>query len=289
MEVAGSTDSFDRLLRAGRIDTAGAIRAHHALGLRAHEVSDLYLRGDDELAEVEAALRETGGRVAVNDVACDFTAPDGSAPPEQLARVRRGVERAAGLGAPRVLLVPGQINPSVAPSTVRRHYGAALAACRDAAAGHGVATMVANLGLQAAYCGTTAHLRGLRDAVGPDLRATYDVGNYLMAGEDTLRALDRVASWIGHVHFKDWRVVAADDPLAGAAFPDQEGRLYLSVALGEGIVPLAEAVARLRALGYDGTLTVEYEGPDDPVDALRRSLAHLDRLLDRSAPPTGSG
>src|SRR4051794_21472182 len=122
MQIAGYTYSFDRLLRAGEIDAAGAIRAHRELGLRAHEVSDLYLRDDREMPAVEAALVETDGRVVVYDIVCDFTAPDGSAPPDQVARVETAVARAARLGAPKVLLVPGQSRQGVDPATVRRHF-----------------------------------------------------------------------------------------------------------------------------------------------------------------------
>ncbi|HEY3109686.1 MAG TPA: sugar phosphate isomerase/epimerase family protein [Chloroflexota bacterium] len=279
MEIAGYTYSFDRQLRAGAIDTAGAIRAHCEIGLRAHEVSDLYLRDDGELAAIEAALAETDGHVIVYDIACDFVAPDGSAPRDQVARVERAVERAARLGAPKVLLVPGRTREGVDPALVRRHFADVVGRCRDAARAKGMTAMIANLGLQAAYCGTTAHVRQVRDAVGPDLLVTYDVGNYLMAGEDTLVALDRVAAWLGHVHFKDWRIVDAGAPGAGAAFAGQDGRLYLSVALGDGFVPLAAVLARLGALGYDGTITVEYEGPDDPASAIRRSIEHLNGLI----------
>src|SRR5262245_869797 len=279
MEIAGYTYSFDRQLRAGAIDTAGAIRAHREIGLRAHEVSDLYLRDDAELAAVETALARADGRVIVYDIACDFDEPDGSASPEQVARVERAVERAARLGAPKVLLVPGQTRADVDPAVARRHYAEVVARCRDAAAARGMAAMVANLGFQAAICGTTAHVEQIRAAVGPDLQVTYDVGNYLMAGEDTLSALDRVAGWLGHVHFKDWRIVEPGAPEAGDAFAGQDGRLYFSVALGDGFVPLAGALARLGALGYDGTITVEYEGPDDPAEAMRRSIAHVNELV----------
>jgi len=38
-------------------------------------------------------------------------------------------------------------------------------------------------------------------------------------------------------------------------------------------------VAELRALGYSGHLSVEYEGPDDPRAAVRQGVAHLGALL----------
>jgi sugar phosphate isomerase/epimerase len=279
MEIAGYTYSFDRPLRSGGMDTADAIRAHHAMGLRAHEVSDVYIRDDHEIDAIAMALTVTDSHVIVYDIQCDFTVADGSAPPEQIARMRRAVERAHRLGAPKVLLVPGETRVGVDPAVVRRHYADVVAISRDEARARGMTTMIANLGLAAAYCGTVAHVREVLDRVGPDLKVTYDVGNYLMASEDTLEALGRLAPYVDHVHFKDWRIIEPGAPGAESAFPGQDGRLYLSVALGDGCVPLADVLAKLRALDYDGTITVEYEGPDNPAEQMRRSCEHLSRLL----------
>src|SRR5438045_633435 len=105
MEIAGYTYSFDRQLRGGDMDPAGAIRY---------------------------------------DSACDFVEPDGAAPPDQVARVHRAVERAARLGAARVLLVPGRTREGVDPAAVRRHFAAVAAGCRDAARARGMQAMIAN-------------------------------------------------------------------------------------------------------------------------------------------------
>ena len=51
------------------------------------------------------------------------------------------------------------------------------------------------------------------------------------------------------------------------------------MALGEGEVDLARALAELRRMGYDGYLAIEYEGPDDPGPPLRRGVAYAQRLL----------
>jgi sugar phosphate isomerase/epimerase len=279
MEIVGYTYSFDRLLRSGAMDTAAAINAHHAMGLHAHELSDLYIEDDRELDGIAAALAAADGRAIVYDIQCDFTAPDGSAPPEQVVRVRHAVERAHRLGAPRVLLVPGETRAGIDPAIVRRHYANVVGICRDEAQARGMSALIANLGNAAAYCGTVAHVREVLDAVGPELRATYDVGNFLMAGDDPVEALGQLAPFLGHVHFKDWRIVEVGAPGSDAAFAGQDGRLYLSVAVGDGCLPLADVVAQLRGLGYDGTITVEYEGPDDPIGAIRRSVEHVTRLL----------
>jgi sugar phosphate isomerase/epimerase len=51
------------------------------------------------------------------------------------------------------------------------------------------------------------------------------------------------------------------------------------VALGEGEVDLARALAELGRLGYAGHLAIEYEGPDDPAAPLRRGVAYARGLL----------
>jgi sugar phosphate isomerase/epimerase len=43
-------------------------------------------------------------------------------------------------------------------------------------------------------------------------------------------------------------------------------------------------MGRLRELGYRGAISVEYEGPGDPDEPVRRGLAHLRSLLDDDAP-----
>jgi sugar phosphate isomerase/epimerase len=139
--------------------------------------------------------------------------------------------------------------------------------------------MIANLGLAAAYCGTTAHQAEVFGQVGADLRATYDVGNYMMAGEDPIAALDRVAPRLAHVHFKDWRIFPPGAEVEGA-FEAIDGRQFLAVVLGTGVVDLPAALARLRQLDYGGSITVEYEGPDDPREAVAGSVAYMRRLLE---------
>ena len=53
--------------------------------------------------------------------------------------------------------------------------------------------MVANVGWQPVVYGTGEQVLGICDAVGPTLRVTFDVGNFLLAGEDNMQALAQVA------------------------------------------------------------------------------------------------
>jgi sugar phosphate isomerase/epimerase len=134
---------------------------------------------------------------------------------------------------------------------------------------------VENLGFMADLYGRSEHLLEMCAAVGPQLMVTFDAGNFLLAGEDTQSALQRLFPKVAQVHFKDWKAVPAGTP---CSYPGVDGCHYQGAALGEGEVDLSAVLRRLQALGYSGTIAVEYEGPDDPLAAVGRGLAHLRKL-----------
>jgi sugar phosphate isomerase/epimerase len=187
------------------------------------------------------------------------------------------LRRAAGLGARTVLVIPGTPREDVAHETAREWFAAALRDSLEEARRLGVTMMVANVGWQPVVYGTSEQILGICDAVGPELKVTYDVGNFLLSGEDNMRALEREAPRMVHVHFKDWKVVP---PPAPRAFPGIDGRLYEGEVLGDGVLNLPEAARRLRQLGYRGWVSVEYEGTGEPREAARRGVAYLRSLLE---------
>src|SRR5919204_379415 len=140
----------------------------------------------------------------------------------------------------------------------------ALRTCLPLARRLGVVLTIPDVGIAAELSGTSEHLREICAAVGPELRVTYDVGNFLLAGEEPLPALERLADRIAHVHLKDWRVFPARPPPPPGSYAGLDGRHYLGLALGEGVLDLPSVVRRLAELGYRGCLSIEYEGTDDP-------------------------
>jgi sugar phosphate isomerase/epimerase len=68
-----------------------------------------------------------------------------------------------------------------------------------------------------------------------------------------------------------------------------DGQLYLGEVLGKGVLNLAAAVTRLRQLGYNEWISVEYEGVDEPHEAARHGVDYLRSLLEGAAVGAGSG
>jgi sugar phosphate isomerase/epimerase len=194
-----------------------------------------------------------------------------------------------------------------------------LRACLESLPAGAPPATLGNSGGCAAIYGRCRALLKICAQVGPRLLLTYDVGNWLLVGEDPLETLDTVFERVVHVHLKDWVVLRASErPLRagllrlsrdlalrvrrhyappflrsaaarvglseriGRAVPAANGDIYRSVPLGDGIVPLEALFCRLRAAGYLGYLSLEYEGAGDLGGAYRRGRAYLTERLPAS-------
>ncbi|MBJ7614402.1 MAG: sugar phosphate isomerase/epimerase [Candidatus Dormibacteraeota bacterium] len=250
-----------------------------AEGLRQVEVADPYVTAR-ESATLPSMLRDAGVAVACYDLFAGFCRESADERRAQVEPVRRGLERAASFDAKYVLILPGQVPPETPKETARLWYIDGLEACIPDARHLGLTITIANLGSQAALCGTTAHVLQIVDALAPDVRLTYDVGNFLMAGEGSLAALDRVGDRVVHVHFKDWSITAPSETcIQDGGYPGLDGRCFEGVALGEGSVDLAGAAEGLHQRGYQGAVSVEYEGIGEPRIAVTAGTDYLRSLL----------
>jgi len=278
MRLAVMVYSFANILSTGEATVPEVIRYLGDLGVDAVELTDAYVR-DDNLDAIQAALAETGSEVVCYDVFGDFTAAAPADRQAALARVRRGFERARFFGTWQILLVPGPPPPGTSPDVARARVSEGIKQSLPEATPRGLAVSIENLGVQALVCGTSDHLKAIADIVGPDLGITFDAGNFLLASEDPLHALGQLSPRVVHVHLKDWQVVPSRvRPLPGE-YPGLDGRSFRGAALGEGIVDLRAVLSRLRAVGYAGCAAVEYEGTNDPRDAVRRGVAYARPLL----------
>lgn len=96
---------------------------------------------------------------------------------------------------------------------------------------------------------TAAQLQHFLESVArPNLKVNFDPANMILYGNDEpKKALDVLFRWIDGVHCKDGK------------WPTRNGLLGEETPLGEGDVDFAAWLRKLRALGYDGPLTIERE------------------------------
>ncbi len=146
------------------------------------------------------------------------------------------------------------------------------------AAGHGITTMVENHGQ---FCQESTRVEKLVGAVDhSNFGLLVDVGNFLCADEPSVSAVARVAPFVRHVHVKDFHVKSGSEPDPGRGFFGTRGGNYLRGAiLGHGDVPVCQCLRILHEQGYDGYVSIEFEGMEDNLPALEIGLENLKRFL----------
>jgi sugar phosphate isomerase/epimerase len=114
-------------------------------------------------------------------------------------------------------------------------------------------------------------LRFFEDVDRPNLRINFDPANMILYGSgDPIEALDVLGKHVVSVHAKD-----GDWPPQGVP-----GALGTERPLGQGSVGMERFVAKLKEIGYRGTLNVEREGttPEQWRADVRMAIELLTRL-----------
>jgi L-ribulose-5-phosphate 3-epimerase len=112
-------------------------------------------------------------------------------------------------------------------------------------------------------------LRTIQDIGSDNLGINLDPANLLMYGKaNPVDALDVFGTYVQGVHAKD------------GEYPTNGRNLGVEKPLGEGRVSFPALIAKLRALGFTGALTIEREisGPQQ-IEDIRRGKRYLEAIL----------
>ena len=135
----------------------------------------------------------------------------------------------------------------------------------------------------AGYIETAAEIDTLMERTDPGLVGLcFDTGHYRFGGGDPLKAFDRHADRIWHVHFKDCHPdIAARSRRDGWDYFASVGN-GVFCELGNGDVNFPAFLAELRNRDYDGWIVVEQDvlpGMGSPYESAARNLRYLRSIL----------
>ena len=112
----------------------------------------------------------------------------------------------------------------------------------------------------------------------PNFGLLVDIGNFACVDEDHALAVSRVAPYAVHAHVKDFHIYDYErGPIAGA-FRTRAMRSLIGCAVGDGDVPVRRCVDILRAAGYNGYFSIEYEGKTDCIDGITRGFNFMSAI-----------
>jgi sugar phosphate isomerase/epimerase len=201
----------------------------------------------------------------------------------EIERLKREVDMAARLG---VSLMRHDV--ATHPDTSVRHYLSQLdnivEGCReiaDYAAEFGITTSIENHGY---FIQASDRVLGLIEAVGRDnFRTTLDVGNFVCVDEDPLASVRKNASYASMVHFKDFYIRPENRDPGEGWFRSEAGRYLRGAIVGQGDLPMAEITAAVKRSGYDGYISVEFEGLESCATGTRIALDNVRRLWKKAS------
>lgn len=105
-----------------------------------------------------------------------------------------------------------------------------------------------------------------------------DMGNFLCVDVDPLEAVKVASKYAFHVHAKDFHYLKNADRPDGY-FPTSGGNWLCGTILGRGVVPLGKSISVLKQNGYNGWFSLEFEGPEDCLTAIKEGFLFLKNML----------
>ncbi len=108
-----------------------------------------------------------------------------------------------------------------------------------------------------------------------------DMGNFLCADEDSVHALATALPYAFHVHVKDFLRKKASEVNPGIGWFRTRGGDYIrGTVVGNGVIPVVSCLHMIKSFGYQGYLSVEFEGMEDNLTALKAGLDYIHRVVD---------
>jgi sugar phosphate isomerase/epimerase len=284
MKIAVSTYSFQAKIDSGARDLPSVIRDARVMGFHGIEFyKGSFPSKEKDLVSYASRMKELcareGLQVVAYAVAADFLKPqDGGGWEEEVARLRGELAVAAALGAPcmRHDATWGSDKEfeAVLPLLAQR-----CKAVAERAQELGIRTSVENHGF---FVQESRRCERLVKAVGhPAFGALVDVGNFLCADEDPVEAVTRMAPHAVHCHVKDFhrKPAHAADPGKGW-FRSRAGAYLRGAIVGHGVVDIPCCLRALTAAGYNGWISLEFEGLEDCEVGVEIGLENLKRYLE---------
>lgn len=283
MKLGVSSYSLVKALQAGEMDIIGVIDwiADHGgehveivpIGFSLQERPGLA----DEIRD-KAASR--GIDVSNYAIGANFNTDSEEAYEAEIERVLREVDMAARLGVKRM-----RHDVASSADTSIRSFNLKLSrladACRriaDYASQYGIVTSVENHGY---FIQASDRVQALIHAVDrPNFRTTLDVGNFMCVDEDPVAAVKKNIPFASMVHVKDFYLRPSSRNPGAGWFTTSNGNYLRGAIVGHGDIDIRESLRAVKSSGYDGYISIEFEGLEECRTGTKLGLDNVRRLWD---------
>ncbi|MBQ8510075.1 MAG: sugar phosphate isomerase/epimerase [Clostridia bacterium] len=283
MKISVTSYSFGSYINEDKLGLMGIIDKAAEMGFEGIEFSEGgWSNGlDPKVAEaIKERCAEKGLEIVSYCVGANFLSADLDA---EIAKVKRHVDFAAAMGtknmrhdmAGRQLLTRKY---SIGYDDALPIFVKATTEITKYAEQKGVGTMTENHGL---FSQDAQRVEKLINAVAhPNFGALVDLGNFMCADEDPTLSVGIMAPYAKHVHAKDFLWKSGVEINPGEGWFRTRAMNYLRGAIiGQGEAKIYQSIQILKNVGYDGYVTVEFEGAEDNLKGIRIGKDNLARFI----------
>lgn len=201
---------------------------------------------------------------------------------DEIARVESLIDTAAELGA---TMLRHDVTGGVSGRKYARGYDDVLPILAERirevtkyAEQKGICTMTENHGF---FSQDANRVEKLINAVGhPNFGALVDMGNFLCADENPNISVGIMAPYAFHVHAKDFFVKSGIEPNPGDGwFMSRAGNYLRGTIIGHGDARVYQSIKTIVRSGYDGYITIEFEGMEDNFRGIELGYKNLCRFI----------
>lgn len=288
MKVGLSTYSLQQALNRGDMTVLDAIRFIAEQGGEHVEIVPMGYSLVDQ-PELIGQIRDTAAEVGIDisnyAIGANFVALESEEALEQEIRnVMKHVDIAAALGVTRmrhdVAFRPAHEGTVAQFET---DLPIIVQACRriaDYAAERGITTSLENHGY---YVQLSERVRRvLHETARDNFKTTLDVGNFLCVDEDPISAVKNNIPYASMVHAKDFYLRPESRNPGEGWFQTAHGNYLRGAIAGHGDIDMYGVFRVLKQSGYDGYISVEFEGMEDCRTASRIAMDNVRRLWEEA-------
>lgn len=289
MKFAICSYSLSSLVRDGKATEKELLRVAKEMGFDAFEFSEINTPDGMTKEDYARELKEEADRVGIPvvqySIGADFLYGCDGDLEKEIARLKKEVDIAAilGVNGMRHDTTGGYKGEDAEKYTFSDALPRLVEGCRrvtEYAKEKGIKTMTENHGY---FSQDSERVKAIIEGVGNDnFGALVDIGNFLCVDEDPKSAVENVSEYAFYVHAKDFHTKKKEEMLSpDGFFKTRNGNFLRGAVLGHGDVPVFEALKAVKEKGYDGYITLEFEGVEDAQNACKWGLNTLKKVQEK--------
>lgn len=214
---------------------------------------------------IRRKAEQVGIAISNYTVSANFVCADEADFQQEIARVKQEVDIANELGVKLFRHDVASRPPEQASIVHFQNDLPKLAeACRqiaDYAADYGITTSLENHGF---YMQASERVESLIHAVGrPNFKTTLDIGNFMCVDESSVKGVRNNIGLASMIHLKDFYLRPNHLNPGQGWFQTAGGDFLRGAIIGQGDIDMREVLRIIKASGYDGYISIEFEGMED--------------------------